>query len=888
MTDPQRDPRIPDPPSRTRRRIAADVDTEIAGWLTERTAELVVAGLSGEAAARQARAEFGDIAQTRKYCVEMDTASQRHTVVRRWVEEGWQDLRIAYRTMRRTPALTIVLIATIGLGVGATTAIYSVVRSVLLRPLPYRDDAQLVQLHTTEGGQPQPMGQISAAAYLAFRDRARAFDGVAAISFGGGTILGVGEPEGVAGGRVTPNLFPMLGVQAAAGRVLRPGDDSTGAEPVVLLSNRLWLRRFGGDPAVVGRQLDLSGTRRTIVGVMPAGFVLPFIGDSELWLPLDLSPVLANPDRAHKFRFLQGLARRRADIAPAAAQTDADRVIASLVAERPDAYQGMGSRLITLREETTGSVQPALLALLAAAVLLLLIACANIASVLLAKTVAREPELVVRAALGAGRGRIARQLLSEALALSLAGGVVGAGLAVIGVRLLAVVGASALPSGVEVGVDRGVLWSALLCSIACGLLFGSAPALGAGRASRTLTPVAANRGSAGRPHVRLRRSLVVAQVALSVALLVGAALLTRSLQRIAAVDLGYTTAQALTFRIGLPGQRYDTNEKEDVFHGRLHDALRAIPGVTIAGSGGWVPLGGSSGASLVIEGQPFSGDRPPEIRYGNASDDYFLAMGIPLRRGRFFTAEDRNTGIRAAVISEAAMRKFWGASDPIGARIRLGPGADEPVLTVVGVVGDVTIGTSGPIQPAAYTSQRHDRWGAASYIIRYSGEPARVRAGIRAAVRSVDPLLPVPAIPTFDEMRSDGLADRRLPMQLIGAFSVLAVILASVGLYSVGAHLVVSRRRELGIRLALGASVSGLRTMVLRDGVRVVLAGVALGIPLAIALSSQLRVILFEIEPFDPLTLIGVSVLLTLVGLLASAIPARRATTVDPASALRE
>jgi len=380
----------------------------------------------------------------------------------------------------------------------------------------------------------------------------------------------------------------------------------------------------------------------------------------------------------------------------------------------------------------------------------------------------------------------------------------------------------------------------------------------------------------------------MAQVALSVTLLVCAGLLTRSLANLASVDLGYRTTQLLTFRVSIPSQRYDTGDKQDVFFERLFEELRAAPGVQGVAVASNVPLGGSSGASLVIEGRPYEGDRPPEVRYASTSDDYFAVMGIPLRRGRPFGPGDASAQLRAVILSESAARKFWGDSDPVGARVKLGPSPDQPWHTIVGVVGDVILGPSGDPSPTAYTSMRYDRWGGGSVVVSHTGDPAGIRPAVRAAVAKVDPLLALSSIRTMEEMRSEVLSHRRLPSQLIGAFALLAVVLASVGLYGVGANLVATRRRELGIRLALGATTTAVRSLVLRDGLKVVGLGIVVGLPLAIVFSTQLRSMLFRVEPFDPTVLFGVVALLAVVGVASSAIPARRATDVDPVASLRE
>jgi predicted permease len=882
------DPRWPDLPSRSRRRIASDVQQEIDAWLAERAAEWRARGLDPAAAMARAQSEFGDVDGTRDYCVEQDRATERRHALARWLDEAAQDLRVAMRSMRRAPGLTLVLLVTMALGVGATTAIYSVVHGILLRPLPYRDEKRVVQLHTTEDGELAPSGQLSARAYLAMRDRTRALTAVAAIGRGGYAITGDGEPETIPVGRVSVSLFGVTGARPALGTWFAPSADSAGAEPVVILSDQLWRRRYGADPAVVGRSIEMNSVRRRVVGVMPPGFLLPLYAQSQALIPLNLGAILADQERSHKFRFLQLVARVRTDAAGDAAQADVDRVMASLAAERPDAYRRMGARLVTVREEMTGEVRPALLALLGAAVLVLLIACANIASVLLARAVSRRPELAVRAALGAGGARLARQLLAESLALALLGGALGVGVARLGVDALRLVGQNALPRGMTFGVDGAALWTAFALSVGCGVLFGVAPALAArGLATRSVAAGGA-RGTEAPRRLRLRRSLVVVQVALSVALLAGAGLLGRSLANLMKVDLGYRTSQLLALRVNLPRERYGEPEEHDAFLAQLFERLGAIPGVSGVAISGNIPLTGSSGASLVIEGRPFEGERPPEVRYSSVSDDYFQLMGIPMRRGRGFGPGDESPEVRAALVSESAARRFWGTDDPVGARVKLGPDPSEPWHTVVGVVGDVILGPAGAPQPAVYASMRYDRWGGGDVILGLRGEAAPVRPAVRAAVAAVDPLLPVGELRTVEEIRAEVLSDRRLPLQLVGVFSILAVVLASLGLYGVGSSLVEARRRELGVRMALGATAAGILGLVLRDGLRTVVLGVAVGVPLALLLGDRFAELLYEVRPFDLVTLAGVSGVLLLVGFVAAVIPARRATRVDPIQALRQ
>lgn len=884
MTDPNDAPRWPELPSRSRARITNDVNDEIEGWLADRAAEWRARGLGPDEAMAKARAEFGDVERTREYCVAEDRAAQRRTARLRFVGEAWEDVRIAARGMVRSPVLAVVLLATMALGIGATTAIYSVVHALLLRPLPWADAERVVQLHGTQDGSRGSMGQLSARAFVTLREQATALSAVSAIASGGGALTDDGPPESVPGLRMSANTLELLGARPMIGTGFEAGSDSAGAEPVLILSHALWQRRFGGDPSIVGRTIDVSSVRRRVLGVMGPDFIPPIASGAELFTPLDVSPVMAHPERKDKFRFLQVIGRVRPERADVA-QADVDRIMATLVADRPDSYTGMGAELVPLREVMTGELRPQLVALTAASLILLLIACANIASVLLARLVSRQQELGVRVALGAGRGRLVRQLLAESLALALIGGTLGVGVGTLGVRILREIGTSALPSGIEFGMDMSVLWFAVALSIACGVLFGVGPAIAAGMMAPRTLAVGGTRGTEGQGRLRLRRALVVTQVALSVAMLMGAGLLGRSLRNLMAVDLGYRTTGRVAFRLSLPGQRYDSEEKEDAFYARVFEQLEAIPGVSGVAAVGNLPLTGSSGASLVIEGRPYEGDRPPEVRYTAASDKYFEVLGIPMRRGRAFQPEDANPSVLAVIITESAAKKFWGTDDPIGARLRLGPDPRSPLHTVVGVAGDVILGPQGTPAPTVYASSRHDRWGG-GYIVLRTDNPS-IASSIRRAVGAVDPLLPIGNILTIDEIRGRALADHRLPLQLVGGFSVLAVILAALGLYGVGASLVAARRRELGVRMALGATSAGVLRLILRDGLVIVAIGVAIGVPLALFLGRQLGDLLYGVRPTDPVTLVSVAGLLTLIGLAASAIPARRASRVDPAQAIR-
>jgi len=862
------------------------VDDELASWIDARAEELCARGMAREEAMARARTEFGDLDATRRYCIDQDLHLHQERRMGRYLEELGQDLRGAWRSLRRTPVLTVVLLLTMALGVGATGALYTVFHGVLLRSLPYRDEGSLVQVHTTQDGARSPMGQVSARIFLALRERARTLDQVAAVAWTNAELTQDGEPERVVGGRVSANLLSVLGAAPALGRWFAADADSAGAEPVVVLGDALWRRRYGADSSIVGRSIEMNGVRRRVVGVMAADFVPPLVNSAELLIPLDLSSVLRDEARSHKFRFMQAIARVKPGTAQGAVARDLDAVMASLARERPDAYEGMGAVPVTLREEMTGAVRAPLLALVGASVLLLLITCANVTSVWLARAVTRRGEFAVRVALGAGRGRMARQLLTESMVLSLLGGAAGLALAVAGIGLLRAVGGDALPDGFSFDAGRPAVLVALAASILCGLGFGTAPALLAQRLGLRGVAMSGSRGTEAPSRLRLRRGLVAAQVALSLALLVGAGLLARSLRQLMELDLGYVTEQVATFRVSLPEQRYDSNEKHDAFFSTVFERVAAIPGVESVGLATMLPLSGGAGASLVIDGRPFRGERPPEVRYASVSDGYFRTMRIPVLAGRPFAPGDESPNVRAVVVSAAAARTFWGGADPVGSRVRLGPDPTEPWSTVVGVVGDVILGAAGEVQPAVYASLRYDRWWGGDVVVAYRGSTPPL-AAMKGAIAALDPLLPVTNLRTVEAAHRQVLADRRLPLQLVSAFAVLAVVLVALGLYGVGSNQVEARRRELGVRMALGAPRTGILQMVVRDGLRMVGVGVLVGVPLALLLVGRIQGILYQVRPFDPLVMGGVVVLLLSVGVLAVLVPARRATQVDPAAVLR-
>jgi putative ABC transport system permease protein len=643
-----------------------------------------------------------------------------------------------------------------------------------------------------------------------------------------------------------------------------------------------------GDPRTVGRDVQFNGVRCTIVGILPPDFAWPDY-EADVWAPLDLTPVLADANRARKFHFLGAFGRVRPGVAIDAVSGDLRRVTMQLEREHPESNTGILAHPVPVRDAIVGDVRPALLVLMAAAALVLLIACANVAGILLSRTIARRQELAIRAALGAGRGRLARQLLAESLMLAALGGGLAIPLAYWGTDALVAVAGNALPRLGPVRVDGGVLLFAVTATLASGVLFGVVPAVVGTRTALHDALREDGRGSTGGAvRLRLRRTLVTGQMALAVMLMVGAGLLVKSLMHLRRVELGFDASRLITFEVVLAGPKYDTPEKQDAFYAALLPRLRALPGALSAAAGGSIPLAGGSSASLAIRGRDVPEGQLPEVGYTPVSDDYFRTLRIPLLRGRAFDERERNGGPGAVVLSESAARKHWGAGDPVGAQVRLGPDPSEPWNTVVGVVGDVRQdGVAAEPRPTVYVSQRQDHWGGGRIIVRAAGDPTTLIGAIRREVRRVDPALPLAVVRTMDEMVAGDLATTRLPMLLMSAFAALALLLAAIGVYGVMAYAVAARTREFGIRMALGGLPSSVLGLVLRDGVVVSLTGTILGVAAAAAASGLLRRLLYGVEPLDAPTFAAAALALAAVMLGACYVPARRATRVDPMVALR-
>jgi putative ABC transport system permease protein len=805
-----------------------------------------------------------------------------------------QDLRYAIRALRKSPAFTIVALATLALGIGANTAIFSVVNAVLLRPLPFPDSGRLVAVYQTLPGKGVTTAGVS---YLNFADlagRAGSFDQLGAIRMHDFTLSGAGEPALVVAGTVTGGVFPLLRTRPLLGRGLAASDDAPDAAPVAVLSERLWRERFGADPAAVGKTVRLDERVFTVVGVMPSAFRSPpDRPPAELWTALVQDPVFTDLRQKRGGHYLTVVGRLKSGVALAGAEAELATVAAGLAKQYPRENEGWGVRIVPLAESLVAGVRTALWVLLGAVSLVFLIACVNVANLMLVRSSARSRELAVRTALGAGRGRLARQLVTEALVLGLAGGALGVALAVAGMRALRAWLPADLPRVSEVGIDARVLVFSFFASLVATLVFGAGPSLAGGRAnlSAALREGSAGAGESGNRR-RLRRLLIVGETAFSFVLLVGAALLIRSFVRLQEVPLGFRPAGVLTAGMSLPRTQYTEPDQWRTFYGSLVDRLRSEPGVESAAAALPLPLaGGGLNFAFSIEGRSDDGGSANDrtANYTAATPDYFRVLGVPLVAGRAFDDRDAAAAPRVCVVSSAFARRYFPGEDPLGRRLVFG--FKEPVAReIVGVVGDVKRdGLALPSQPEMYVPFVQDPWWAAYAIVRTAGggDPERLASAMRADVKALDPTLPIESVAPMRQFVDDSVAQPRFRTTLLGLFGAAALLLAVLGIYGVISYSVGRRTREVGIRLALGAAPADVRRMVLGEGLALVGVGLGLGLAGALLATRYLSSLLFEVSRLDAGSWIAVAALLLLAGLAASWLPARRATRVDPVSALR-
>jgi len=801
------------------------------------------------------------------------------------METLWQDLRFGARVLARSPGFTAVAVLSLALGIGANAAIFSLVEAVLLRPLPFREPERLVMVWEDASQVGFPRNTPAPANYADWKAQNQVFEGMAAIRYRSYNLTGDGEPEKINAQAVTADFFPLLGISPAPGRNFLPEEDRPGAGRVVIVGHGLWQQRFGSDPGVVGQELLLDGQKYTIVGVAPAGFQF-LATDTALWVPIAFSPQDLATRTSHN---LTVLARLKPGVTPQQAHADVGAITERIARDYPDQARDLRAFVLPLREQLAGQVSRALIVLLVAVGCVLLIACANVANLLLAHAAARGKEIAVRAALGAGRARIVRQLLTESLLLALAGALCGLLLAEASMTFLKQLIPEGMTALTGVRIDLRVLGYTVLVSLGAGIVFGLAPAL---QAARLDLNEALKQGS-GRAilggHRRLRGALVVAEVALALVLLIGAGLMIRTIVRLQGLDPGFRPEKVMTLKTALSRQKYGELPRRAAFYREVLERVRALPGVAAAGYTTSVPLvwrGGTNG--FTVEGQPRAPGR--DANHRQISPDYFRTMGIPLRAGRIFDEHDGPNALPVAMINETMAGKFWPGGEALGKRFKLG-GPDAPWMTVVGIVGDVRqMGLDVPVKAEMYFPyQQIDMfWAAPTFLaIRSAGDPADLVAAVRREVRAVDPDQPISDVRTMEEILGREVAPRRLQMTLLAGFAGLALLLASLGIYGVISYAVSQRTPEIGIRMALGARPRDVLGMVVGGGLRLAALGVGIGLAAALALTRVMASLLYGVSTTDPLTFVSIPLLLLAVALAASYLPARRALRVDPVAALR-
>jgi putative ABC transport system permease protein len=876
-------------PRRTRASIQDAVDTELQFHIDMRAAELVAGGMTTEAAREQAVQEFGDIAFTRRYCREEDLGAQRRIRVRERLDELRTNVVYAVRSLRRSPGFTAVALITLALAIGANTAVFGVANAVFLAPLPYGGAGELVALYENNVPNHFAFSDMSPADIVDYREMQRSLTGIAVLS-NTGMILrdDNADPVVLHALRVSANMFDVLAARPLRGRTFAPDEDTPAKRHVVILGYPLWQRAFGGDTTIIGRKLTLSEEPYQVIGVMPEGFGIGY--GEELWVPIDLGPTLADVNRARKFHFLYGIGRLRPHTTVAAASADLNAAARTLEARYPAENAGHFVTIIPIKTAMTGDARGTTFVLVGAAALVLLIACANLTNMMLARAVSRRREMTVRAAIGAGRGHLVRQLLTESITLAVAGGALGAALAMAGTKLVTAYGSALLPPMAHLHLDWRVFAFCLAASVVMGVVFGLIPALSAARLDLSAALQESSRGSAGdRRGERLRGGLVFVQVAMAVVLLAAAGLLVRSLDALSKVNLGFEPAHILTADVTVHGPRYQTDEQLNHFYDAVFAQLRRTPGVTAVGAVSGIPLLGSSGCGLNIEGQPPPAKGYFETRCMGARGDYFKVMGAPLVAGRMFDDTDLPTGPQVVVINKAMAKQFWPRESPLGKRIRLGPNPTVPWETVIGVVGDMRQGgLDVEPMPTAFEYDAQHGWGSLGIVVRTAGDPLTAAPAIRAAVRSTDPTLAVRSVQSMSAIVGGSLATRRFSLGVILAFALLALTLAAVGVYGVLAYAVTSRMREFGIRMALGASGPMVLRLVLRKGLAWSAGGLVVGISAALAGGRWIEGMLYQVRANDAPTLVATGAFLLVVVLGACFVPARRATKVDPVIALRE
>ncbi|HJR05678.1 MAG TPA: ABC transporter permease [Pyrinomonadaceae bacterium] len=878
----------------------AEIVEELSQHLDDRFEQLLQGGATREEAYRAALLELteSDLLAEELRRVErpvqqeppvMGAASGRRNIM----GDLWQDLRYGLRMMLKNPGFTVVAVLALALGIGANSAIFSVVNTVLLRPLPYRDPERLVMIweDDTKGGYPRDTP--AAANYIDWRDQSSVFEGMAAMAEQNFNLTGTGEPEKIEGRRVSANLFSLLGVEPQVGRAFLAEEDQPGRSRVVVISHGLWQRRFGADAKIINQSLTLNGESYTVVGVMPSHFQFPSRED-ELWVPIAFTPEEAASRGRH---YLEVVARIKSGVTLEQAQAEMSTIASRLQQQYPEQNAELGAVVTPLHEQVVGDIKPALLVLLGAVGFVLLIACANVANLLLARAAVRQKEISIRVALGASRLRLVRQFLTESVLLAVLGGGVGLLLSLWGVSLLKAFIPENISQVEAITIDARVLAFTLLVSLLTGLIFGLAPATQASNLNLNETLKEGGRDSAaGSRGNRIRNLLVVTEVAVSLVLLIGAGLLINSFMRLRNVDPGFRADNLLTMQVELPELKYPEHAQRTNFYNELLRRIEALPGVKSVAVTTNLPLyaqGNSIGVSIEGRPDPAPGQgKRPSVTTRVVSPNYFQTMGIALLQGRGFSDQDKVDSPAVAVISETMARRFWPDQDPTGRRLTSGsPTSTDPNdwITVVGVVKDVRqFELISEAKQQMYLSYvQADFFAPNDLVVRTDLEPLSLASAVRRAVWEVDKDQPVSKIRTMEEIVSESVARQRFSMLLLGIFATLALVLAAVGIYGVMSYSVAQRTREFGIRMALGAQRSDVLKLAVGQGLKLVLVGIVIGLGAAFVLTRVMSSLLFGVSATDPVTFITISLVLVGVAVLASFVPALRATKIDPMDALR-
>jgi putative ABC transport system permease protein len=860
-------------------RVDQEFSEEIQSYLDMLTEANIRKGLTPQEARRNALLEVGGVEQVQERVREIRMGQ--------FIETAWRDIRFGVRALVHSPIFSVVTVLSLALGIGANTAIFSVVNGLLLRPLPYPEAEQIVDVWHTPPQQSFPglkRFSVSPANYLDWKAQSTSFEQMAIYGYGGLSLSTSTDPVPLTAAMVSSDFFSVLRTNPMLGRTFTPDEEQPGHDQVVVISHGLWQKAFGANPNIIGQPVTLNSRSFTVVGIMPAGFQFP--QEVELWVPL------AWDDKERQTRSIHDyivVARLKHNFSLQQAQAEMSTISSRLEQQYPEEDSGWGAVVIPLREDLVGETRTPLLVLFGAVGFVLLIACANVANLMLARGANRQKEMAVRIALGAGRARLVRQLLTESVLLAVTGGVVGLLLAVWGSRMLVRLGS--LPNSSDIGIDMWALGFTLLVSFAAGIIIGIVPALQFTRTSLSETLKQGSGRTGGSPMKQhTRKALVVSEVALSLVLLIGAGLMIRSFWKLQNVDPGFNTSNVLTMFVGLTPIRYSEPHQQLAFVERAIEQIHAVPGVVSVATTTTIPLaGGGSTQPFSIEGRPVGtvAEQPmAQTRY--ITPDYFSTLGIPLRQGRFFNDQDRDKSVPVIIISEAMARRFWPGENPVGKRLTPSFHSEQGAREIVGVVGDVKArGLDADAAAMMYLPYKQAPRPFVSFVVRTASSPESLVQPVSRAIYSIDKDQALTDVRTMDQVLAESLSGRRFNMTLLLTFAGVALLLAAVGVYGVMNYTVTLRKRELGIRMALGAKTTDVLRLVLGQGLALTLIGVGAGLISAYALTRLMASLLYGVTATDYLTFATVSAVLIGVGLLASYVPARRATKVDPTIALR-